>query len=169
MYKLFVVLGIMITVAGCKPTKSAYPSLWELTFTGNNRLEFIRDKEDSNFYLDPVDDTVNFMKTVNPFYMDKYGRVYILTQRFCEAHNDTFLNKQYFKEVSDFIDLKSYKLIGRGYFINKGKVNIWRGNSCGEYPVEVTGADPATFRLIDRDSADAEDRYGKFHDGERLR
>jgi len=33
-----------------------------------------------------------------------------------------------------FFDLKTYKKINRHYFIDKGKVYLWWGNSDGEFP-----------------------------------
>lgn len=156
-------------ILSCYSKVSDYPRLWLMPMTGNNKLEFVQDSSDSSFFLDPVDDTLNFKRVKENFYKDKQGKIYLLTQKFCEAHSDTFLNRQYFKDMSDFIDIESYKSLGNGYFINKGKVYIWRGNSCGEYPDEVEGADHLTFRLLKISTVDAEDKYGRYFDGQKMK
>jgi hypothetical protein len=116
---------------------------------GNNLLQFIPDKNQKGVFIDPVDDTLFYKKVVDKFYTDRSGKVYLLTTCSRPFNPDTMVFYEYYKDVSNFIDLKSYKSIGRGFFRNKGKVHYWAANSDGEYPVEVIGADPKTFVPFD--------------------
>lgn len=116
---------------------------------GNNIVEFVQSKDDKEYFTDPVDDTINYKKVVDNIFKDSTGKIYILNVCFRPTSNDTFLYKEYFKDVSDFLDVKSYKQIKNGFFQNKGKVYIWWTNSDGDYPIEVVGADPKTFIPFD--------------------
>lgn len=115
---------------------------------GNNIVEFIKDKNDKQFF-DPIDDTVNFKRVVDNIYIDYSSNVYILSICSKSISEDTFLYLEYFKKMTDFIDIKSYKKIKDSYFQNKGKVYMWWSNSDGDYPIEVTSADPETFIPFD--------------------
>ena len=117
--------------------------------TGNNIIELVQDNNDKVYFTDPIDDTINFKKVVDNIYRDDSGKVYIRTVCVNPISKDTFLYSEYFKNVTAFLDLKSYEQIKNGYFQNKGKVYMWWGNSDGEYPIEVVGADPKTFVPFD--------------------
>lgn len=117
--------------------------------TGNNIVEFVQDKDDKQFFTDPVDDTTNFKKVVDNIFKDIKGKTYILNVCFRPTGNDTSVYIEYYKDVSDFLDLKTYGQIKSGFFQNKGKVYIWGSNSDGDYPIEVTGADPKSFVPFD--------------------
>jgi hypothetical protein len=132
--------------------------------TGNNSVEFVQDKNDKKMFTDPIDDTINFKKAGENIYKDQDGKFYILTVCGRPTSSDTFLFLQYFKGVTDFIDIKSYSPIKDGYFQNKGKVYMWWGNSDGEYPIEVAGADPNTFVPFDS-VAGGKDKHYVFCDG----
>lgn len=112
---------------------------------GNNIVEFVQSKDDKQYFTDPVDDTINYKKVVDNIYKDRSGKIYILNCSFRPSSNNTSFYLEYFKDVSNFLELKSYKQIQKGFFQNKGKVYMWWGNSDGNYPIEVIGADPKTF------------------------
>ena len=62
---------------------------------------------------------------------------------------DTTIATEYFRDYSDFIEMRTYRLIKGNYFINKHKVYLWFSNSGGTYPVEIEKADFKTFRPFD--------------------
>jgi hypothetical protein len=132
--------------------------------TGNNIVEFVQDKSNKEFFTDPVDDTINFKKVVDNIFRDRIGKIYILNVSFRPGSNDTSVYLEYFKDISGFLDLKSYRQIKHGFFQNKGKVFTWGSNSDGDYPVEVTGADPRTFVPFDSVGGGT-DEYHVFYGG----
>lgn len=141
----YILCFILLTgICACRQTVKSQRGL-----TGNNIVEFIPDKEDPQYFTDPIDDTVNFKNVVDNIYKGGSGKVYILNVCGRPIGHDTFLFSEYFRDVTDFIDIKSYRQIKSGYFQNKEKVYMWWGNSDGEYPIEVTGADPDTFVPFD--------------------
>jgi hypothetical protein len=112
--------------------------------TGNNIIEFVKDKNDPSIFTDPIDDITNFKKITDNIYKDIRGKTYILSA--CSRpFNDTLIIWEYFKEMTDFLDLKTYRRIKGDYFENKGKVYMWWSNSDGNYPIEAIGADPKSF------------------------
>jgi len=132
--------------------------------TGNNIAAFVQDKEDKQLFTDPIDDTINFKKVVDNIYKGHSDKIYILNVCGRPMGKDTFLYSEYYKEVTDFLDLKSYGQIKNGYFQNKGKVYIWWSNSDGDYPIEVTGADAKTFTPFDS-VAGGTDKQHVFYGG----
>lgn len=132
--------------------------------TGNNIEEFVQDKKDKQYFTDPIDDTINFKKVVDNVYKGDSGKIYILNVCGRPLGKDTFLYSEYYKDVTDFLDLKTYRQIKNGYFQNKGKVYMWWGNSDGDYPIEVVGADPKTFVPFDS-VAGGTDRQYVFYGG----
>ncbi|MCO4292401.1 DKNYY domain-containing protein [Solitalea sp. MAHUQ-68] len=86
-----------------------------------------------------------------------------MTACFRPISEDTLLTTQYFKDITDF-DLETFRTVKDGYFITKGKVYLWWGNSDGNYPVEVIGADPKTFIPFDS-IAGGTDKKSVFYGG----
>ncbi|HSY60374.1 MAG TPA: DKNYY domain-containing protein, partial [Cytophaga sp.] len=150
---------ILTNLYSCRQTDKSHRGL-----TGNNIVEFVQNKNDSIFFTDPIDDTTNFKKVVDNIYKDKSGEIYIPNVCFKPISKDTSVYLEYFKNVTDFIDVKSYSQIKDGYFQNKGKVYMWWGNSDGEYPIEVAGADPKTFVPFDSIAGGTDKKY-VFYDG----
>ncbi len=136
---------ILMSLCACaqKPVKA------RSGLTGNNIIEFVQDKDDTQFFTDPVDDTTNYKKVVDNIYKDVKGKTYILTVCFRPTGSDTSVYVEYYKDVSNFLDVKTYGKIKNGFFQNKGKVYIWGSNTDGDYPIEVTGADPNSFVPFD--------------------
>lgn len=130
-------------------TKNKQTVQYRTGLSGNNIIQYIQDKKDKTYFTDPIDDTINFNKIIDNIYKDKAEKYYILTVCFKPLSQDTFLYLEYFKDVTNFIDINSYKKIKNGYFANKGKIFYWWGNSDGEYPCEAVGADPKTFVPFD--------------------
>lgn len=91
-------------------------------------------------------DSINFKKVKDNIYEDRSGKVYIKTAYSRPLENDSSVLVYYYRDESDFLDLKTYQKIGDGYFKNKNKVYIWFATSDGEYPNEITGADAKTFK-----------------------
>jgi len=151
------IFAIITNLYSCKQSNGS-----ERGLTGNNIVEFVQDKNDKIFFTDPIDDTTNFKKVGDNIYKDESGEFYILNLCSNSISKDTFLFLEYFKNVTDFIDLKSYRQIKKGYFQNKGKVYMWWGNSDGEYPIEVEGADPKTFVPFDSVAGGTDKQY-VFH------
>jgi hypothetical protein len=116
--------------------------------TGNTIIQFVPGKSDKKFFTDPIDDTIHFKHVVDKFYQDTVGKIYLLTSAF-DTWNDTSVTYEYFRNYSDFISIKTYQALKNGYFINKEKVYIWWGNSDGEMPIEIKGADAKTFVPFD--------------------
>ncbi|MFC7773273.1 DKNYY domain-containing protein [Flavobacterium sp. GCM10027622] len=116
---------------------------------GNTIAKLVQDEEDKGFFTDPVDDTLNFNKVIDNIYKDKKGKVYLLTGSFRPIAKDTAVYFEYYKDISDFLELKTYKSIKNGFFQNKNKVYIWWENSDGNYPIEVKGAHAKTFVPFD--------------------
>src|SRR5688572_1495574 len=88
---------------------------------GNTIVEFV---ERESFYIDPIDDTINFKSLDDDIYTDSSGKVYLRTMSFRPLSNDSLAYYEYFKDITDFLNLKSYTQIKDGYFRNKGKVYI---------------------------------------------
>jgi len=126
---------------------------------GNNTIEFVQNKSDKKYFTDPIDDTINYKKVVDNIFKDRSGKIYIINVCFRSMNNDTSIYLEYFKDVSDFLDLKSYKDIKKGFFQNKGKVYMWWSNSDGDYPIEVIGADPKTFVPFDNIGGGTDKQY----------
>jgi hypothetical protein len=124
----------------------------------------VQDKEDNLYFTDPVDDTVSFEKVVDNIYKGPNGKTFILTGGSRLIGNDTFLTVQYYKDVTDFLDLKSYGKLKEDYFQSKNKVYMWWGNSDGNYPIEVPNADPKTFEPF-KDIAGGKDKQYVFYGG----
>jgi len=99
-------------------------------------------------FTDPVDETIHFKHVVEKFYKDTVGKIYLLNTAF-DTWADTLVFYEYYRDYSDFISLKTYKPLKNGYFVNKNKVYIWWGNSDGEMPIEIMGADAKTFVPFD--------------------
>src|SRR6478736_6054327 len=97
-----------------------YPNESERGLVGNNIVEFVQHKNDNIFFTDPIDDTTNFKNVVDNIYKDENGDVYIHSVCFKPISKDTSVYLEYFKKVTDFIDVKSYSQIKDGYFQNKG-------------------------------------------------
>jgi hypothetical protein len=116
---------------------------------GNNIIEFVQDKKHKIFFTDPIDDTINYKRVIDNIYKDDNEKYYILNVCFRPVSDDTLLYLEYFRDETDFLDIKSYRQIKSGYFVNKGRVFYWWGNSDGDYPIEVIGADPKTFIPFD--------------------
>lgn len=122
-------------------------------YPGNNIVQLIQDKDNENFFIDPIDDTINYKHVIDNIYKDTEGRVYLLNVSTSmigdNILSDSSLATEYFRDYSDFIDLKTYRLIKDYYFANKHKVYLWFLNSDGTYPVEIEKADFKTFKPFD--------------------
>jgi len=128
---------------------------------GNNIIEFIR-KDGSDYFIDPVDDTTKFKLWRDNIYLDTSDHIFILTETFYVPKEDTAVTLQYYRNCSDFFDLKTYKLLNGHFFINKNKVYRWWRNSDGDYPHEIEGADSKSF--IPFDSIEGgRDKYNVFY------
>ena len=117
---------------------------------GNTIARLVQDQNIKKHFTDPVDDTLNFKKVTGKIYKDKDDKAYILTVNFRPITKDTAVYFEYYKDFTEFIDLKTYKPLKNGFFQNKNKVYIWWRNSDGDYPIEVTGAHAKTFVPFDR-------------------
>jgi hypothetical protein len=115
------------------------------TLTGNK--VFQKEPYSDNYYIDPIDDTLDYRYFAKGIYIRNDGKVF---QKSISGNNiECKIFYEFFKDVSDFIDTNSYKVIDKDYFSNKGKVYMWWGNSDGSYPCEVEGADAITFKPFD--------------------
>lgn len=110
---------------------------------GNTVREFLNDGDERSYY-DPINDTIHYKKAIDSFYRGPGNKVYLLTQRIFTS-SDTTLRVEYFRDLSDIIDLKTYKRIDHTFFLNKRKVYMWFGTSDGEYAYEIVDADAASF------------------------
>lgn len=104
---------------------------------------------DPSIFIDPIDDSTDLRRAFDRLYKDGSGNTYLKTNRFESLSKDTLLFIEFFKDVTGFIDLNTYRTLSQGYFQNKGKVYLWWVNSDGDYPIEVKGADPVTFQPFD--------------------
>jgi hypothetical protein len=132
-------VALMLVVAslhGQNPTNRA-------GLPGNAVRELINDGTE-NLYFDPINDTIRYKKIADNFYRGPHGKVFLLTQRMFGA-TDTIAMVEYFRDMSDFMDLKSYKRIDDVFFLNKQKVYMWVATSDGEVAYEIVGADAASF------------------------
>jgi len=117
-------------------------------YTGNDLAQFIPDKNDDLFFVDPIDDTVNYKHVVDKIYRDDAGAIY-LRDVSVTGFGDSVIAHEYFHDYSNFIELKTYRRINDSYFGNKEKVYLWYSNSDGTYPLEIRDADLETFRPFD--------------------
>jgi hypothetical protein len=115
---------------------------------GNNIRQFLHDQADENYFTDPVDDTVHYHRVKDNIFTDANGKVYLLNA-FIVSFGDSLLAREYFRDYSDFIDLKTYRSIKHDFFVNRGRVYVWFSNSDGTYPVEIDNADFKTFKPFD--------------------
>lgn len=100
------------------------------------------------FFNDPIDDKTNYKHIVDNIYKDTADKIFIKTNSAHGYRGDTTLFVEYYKDMTDFINISTYKAIKGnqyGYFINKNKVYIWDINCCGTFPVEIDAADAETF------------------------
>ena len=125
---------------------------------GNNKVEYLYNGENHEYFVDPVDDTVNFKKWADNIYLGKENGIFILSKTLYSHSADTIVMIENFKDFSSFFDLKTYRLLAKTFFTNKGSVYTWWLNSDGYYPVAVPGADAATFVPF-------ENSYGEFVNG----
>lgn len=142
---------LLLTIFGaCRQDQKIDPENTSRSWlTGNPVEQFIPDNKDSRIYRDPVDDTLNFRHIIDNIYQDASLRTFIKTVCFDPSNSDSIVYLEYFKDMTNFLDLKSYKQLKEGFFQNKGKVYMWWGNSDGDYAVTVKGADPLTFSPFD--------------------
>lgn len=131
--------------------------------TGNNVADY-KSAGRPGMYVDPIDDTINFKKVDNKIYVGKDDKVYVKTVCLGFLGNDSSLYLEYYKDISYFLDIKTYKERKDGFFETKGSLYMWWGNSDGDYPIEVVGADPATFVAFDS-VAGGTDKYHVFYGG----
>ncbi|MBS1684692.1 MAG: DKNYY domain-containing protein [Bacteroidetes bacterium] len=112
-------------------------------------------------YIDPVDDTTTYKLISGKIYSDTAQKVFVLSiyQDPKSLGRDTTLFVEYFQDVTDQIDLRSYKVITDGYFTTNGKVYLWWGDMQHSYPVEVNGADPGTFMPFDSIAGGIDSRH----------
>lgn len=134
------------------------------TLVGNKIVEFKHDSIARGYFYDPIDDTINFKVVFNNFYTDKSNKVYIKSIAFRPINSDTSIYFEYLKDVSDFIDLNTYKDLSHNFFINRNSVYFWNSNSDGFYPIQVRGADPSTFIPFDS-IAGGKDKNHVFYGG----
>jgi hypothetical protein len=129
-------------------------------YPGNNVVQFIQHDKDKDFFYDPIDDTINYKLIVDKIYKGADGKLYLLDKSVSAGKTylmgqtssleiDSVILYEYFHDYSDFIDLKTYRLIAGDYFANNNKVYLWSPNSDGSFPVEVENADFKTFRPFD--------------------
>lgn len=131
---------------------------------GQTEKKFTRVKKFGRpiYYVDKIDDTKNYKLLVDNIYKDTANRIYIkscyssILPKIHEENDDStglikglssdsLIKVEYYKDFTNFFDLKTYKKINGKYFINKGKVYLWWFNSDGDYPILVNGADPKSF------------------------
>ena len=119
---------------------------------GNYLINYVTDTKNASVYMrDPVDDTIHYKHVVDKLYEDTSGKVFVLSG-FDEVERykgDTFARVEYYQDVSDVIDLKSYRHIKDDYFTSRGKVYIWWGDMEHTFPVEIEGADAESFQPFD--------------------
>ncbi len=149
------ILLILTTCSSCGQT----PKKVDRGLPGSNFVEFVQDKNNKQYFTDPVDDTTNYKNVVDNIFKDRRGKIYILNVCFRPTGNDSSVYLEYFKDMSDFLDISTYRQIKNGFFQNNGKVHIWGINSDGDYPVEVTGADPKTFVPFDSVAGGIDKQY----------
>lgn len=146
---------ILLFAAGCKgqPQSTRHGEA-----PGNNIINFKATDVDSangsrgRTLVDPVDDTINYRKVSGVMYKDTSGKAFVLSvyQDARYLASDSSLFVQYYQDVSEQIDLKTYRLIEDDYFTTKGKVFLWWGDMQHSFPVEVIGADPNSFKPFDK-------------------
>lgn len=123
---------------------------------GNQILDTIRVGGE---LIDPIDDTLNFEKAAFGFYVDIKEKVYKKT-KIHESVNGRHVIVEYFRDVSDCVDLSTYREIdGDRYFASGGQVFFWWANSGGDFALGVDGADAETFRPADS-FCGGYDKYG---------
>lgn len=122
-------------------------------FPGNSIVQLIQYKDNKNLFINPIDDTINYKHVIDNIYTDADNRVYILNVSTSLIGDNIFSNSslatEYFRDYTDFIDLKTYRLIKDDYFVNNHKVYLWFLNSDGTFPVEIEQADFKTFKPFD--------------------
>ncbi len=115
-----------------------------------NKIRWVKAPYSQSLYIGLVDDTVNYKHIVDNIYKDSADKFYILTQAYDgKGGGDSLFTRQYYKNMSSFFDLKTYKKYNKHFFSTNGKVYWWWINSDGEFPNEVHGADPITFVPFD--------------------
>lgn len=143
-------IACMSILAGCTKTKE---SETDTELQGNTIAKVI--EKHKGFYVDPVDDTINYKKVAafaydQTIYAGPDGKAYIVKtgSKGGSKHPDEFKGKgidfEYF-DVEPQIDISSYKTISRDYCSSRGKVYFWLLGDYRYHPVEVQGADPSTF------------------------
>jgi len=133
-------------------------------FIGNKIFE--RVPYSDGFFLDPIDDNINFRIFTDSIYVDKEGKVYVRNTSGAGIECKMFY--EFFKDVTEFVDTLSYKKIRGNYFANKSKIYMWWANSGGSFAVEIKGADPTTFQPFDEVCGGKDNKrvfYGSAVDG----
>ena len=144
------ILLLLIVLTSCSQSENkSHNGRWK----GNNLVEFIPDEKRQRNFIDPIDDSINFKRVVDDIFQDQQGKTYVLGSHFNPISKDTLLHLEYFHDITDWFDLKSYKKINGGYtnalFQMNDEVFQWWGNSDGPYAVTYKGADPETFVPFD--------------------
>jgi hypothetical protein len=123
-----------------KMTKSYCDYLQYYNCLGNTEMDTFR-KEGQ--LIDPIDDTLDFKRTKFGF-LRNGDKVYkkSITTRFCDIER---VRVEFFQNLSDKIDLKSYREIGERFFVTQNKVFFWWINSDGHLIIPVFEADAKTF------------------------
>lgn len=157
--KYAVVIFVSLVISSCQgQTENA------IGISGNPVSRYIQDLDDPSVFVDPIDDTINYKIVKSNFYTDRQNRVYIRTAGTRITDTGTTILTEYFKDVTGFIDLSTYKELGNGFFICKEKVYIWWSNSDGVLAIEVKDADAKTFSPFD-DVAGGVDNQHAFYGG----
>lgn len=139
---------------------------------GNNIVEWgprckpTNSKSPCTDFEDPLDDTVNYKRVSQDVFSDTAGKAFVLSQYEDGKYlrTDTSLIVAYFQDVSDAVDLRSYRAISDGYFTTNGKVYLWWSDMQHSYPVLIKGADPNTFKPFEK-LAGGKDKSHVFYGG----
>jgi len=110
--------------------------------------------------VDPIDDLTNFEKTDFGF-VTQGSRVFkkAKTHRRC---GKTFIDVEYYQDLTGKIDLASYKEYKDPYFATKNGVNFWWVNSGGHMIIPIEKADPKTFKPFE-DMCGGIDKNGIYY------
>lgn len=124
---------------------------------GNRRIDTFRLEKK---LVDPIDDFVNFRNTGFGF-VKRGDKIYkkARTHRSCDSK---FIEIEFYQDLTNRIELETYKEYDEIYFTTKNGVYFWWVNSCGHLVFPINKADPKTFKPF-KDICGGTDKNGIYY------
>ncbi len=108
---------------------------------GNTTMDTFRKK---TYLVDPIDDTLSFKKAKFDFWT-KDEKIFKKSKTYASC-NGNMVTVQYFQDLTNTINLDSYRELGDRFFTTNNKVYFWWANSGGHLTIPIENADGKSFR-----------------------